>query len=140
MSYTNRFTEVHALLGKIDPDSLQGEQHIGYVNLRDYHRAIVLIEIGDMTGNLIVRIREATTAAGGGAQLIAAKQTAFTAGTDDDTVNVIELRSEELTQDYDWIRVEAITAGGVLDHGVQLFGLITRFAPVSTTAYGTITT
>lgn len=142
MTYTNRFSEAAAYLGGINPASYAAEQNTGYVSLANYHRAVIIIHTGVIGGNLDIDIEEGTDTSGTGAQTFDAggKDITKTATTDNNTVSLIEIRTEEcdVANNYDCINVEVTPgAGGIF--GVEVWGLEPRFAPVATTNVDTIT-
>lgn len=140
--YTERFSEVWSLLGTINPASHTTEQNTGYVSLHQYHRAVVIIHTGVIGGNLDVDIEEATDTSGSSSQSMDSgnKDITLTATTDDNTVSVIEIRTEEMdvTNLRDCVNVEVTPAqAGIF--GVQIWGGVPRYAPVSTTNLDSVT-
>ncbi|MDD5517844.1 MAG: hypothetical protein PHV98_00650 [Candidatus Omnitrophica bacterium] len=141
MEYTQRFTEGAALLAKINPASHTTEQNTGYVSLANYHRAAIIIHAGVLGADLDVDIEEGTTTGGAGAQSFDSGGKDITIhNADDNTVSVIEIRTEEcdVSNGYDCINVEA-TPGGASIFGIQVWGLEPRFKPVPTTGIDSIT-
>ena len=141
--YTERFSEVWSLLADIDPASYTTEQNTGYVCLDRYHRAVVIIHAGVLGTGLDVDLEEGTDTSGTGAASLDSgnKDITLTATTDNNTVSVIEIRTEELdvTNGYDCINVE-VTPGGQGDlFSVQVWGGVPRYAPVSTTNLDSVT-
>jgi len=146
MSYTERFSEVYALLGTINPDDYSGEQNTGYVSLANYHRAVIIIHCGVIAANIDVDIEQATDTAGSNPKSLdsASKDIALTALTDSDTVSVIEIRTEELDVDggFDCINVEATVDEKLQVTSlfyVEIWGAVPRFAAVATTALDSVT-
>jgi hypothetical protein len=141
-TYTNRFSEDWALLATIDPASYTTEQNTGYVSLMNYHRAVVIIHAGVLSGDVDIDLEQGTTTAGAGAKTLDSgnKDITLTATTDNNTVSIIEIRTEEtdVGNGFDCINVEVTpAAAGIL--GVTLWGGVTRFAPVPTTNVDSIT-
>jgi hypothetical protein len=141
MSMTELFSETHALLAQINPASYAAEQNTGYVSLANYHRAVIIIHAGVLGGDLDVDIEEATSTAGTGAQSFDAGGKDVTVhNADDNLVHVIEINADELdiTDGYKCINVEATPGAGSI-FGVQIWGTVPRFAPVSTTGLNGVT-
>ena len=141
--YTERFSEVWSLLEEIHPASHTTEQNTGYVCLDRYHRAVVIIHCGVLGSGLDVDLEQATTTTGTSAKTLDSgnKDITLTATTDNNTVSVIEIRTEELdvANKFDCINVE-VTPGGQGDiFGVQIWGGVPRYAPVATTNLDSVT-
>lgn len=141
--YTARFSEVAALLGRINPASYSTEQNTGYVSLANYHRAVIIIHAGVLGQNVDIDIEQGTDTSGSGAKALAAtaKDINLAATTDNNTVSVIEVRAEELdvANGYDCINVEATPASSSAIFCVEIWGLEPRYAPVSTAALDSVT-
>ena len=142
--YTERFSEVAAYLGGIDPASYTTEQNTGYVSLANYHRAVIIIHAGVLQDTIDVDVEAAqdTAGTGPGSFDAASKDITLTLTTDNDTVSVIEIRTEELdiAGGDDCINLE-MTPGGQNGSifGAQIWGLVPRFAPVATTNLDSVT-
>jgi hypothetical protein len=134
---TERFSEIAALLGKIDPASHSAEKNTGYVDLANYARAVIIIHCGVIGGDVDVDIEEATSSAGAGAQSFdsGGKDVVKTATTDNNTVTVIEINSDELdlADGYHYLNVEATPASAGI-FAVEIWGVAPAYAPVSTAA------
>ncbi len=144
MEYTQRFSEGAAVLAVINPATYTTEQNTGYVSLANYHRAVIIVHAGTLAGNLDVDVEEATSTAGAGAQTFdgSGKDITLTATTDDNTVSIIEIRTEEcdVANNYDCINVELTPAGQASDiFSVLVLGLEPRFKPVPTTLVDSVT-
>lgn len=138
--YTEQFTEVHYPLAYAHPDSYAAGTYTGtWVSLATYHRAVLVLNVGDMAvgATLDVSIRQATTTAGAGAKAITAKSiTQLTqAGGDGDDLVCIELRTEELDvpNAFDCVSVRVVVAGAAVEYSYILYGIIPRFAPTGIT-------
>lgn len=138
--YTARFTEQVAFLDKLDPDSYAAaEYNTGYNLLQRYHRAAVVLIVGDMAqgATLDMDIEQATDTSGTGAKAISGKSiTQLTAaGNDSNKIVVVELRTEELDVDnaFDCVNAEVTVAGAAVEFALLLLGLEPRYPPVPTT-------
>lgn len=135
-SYTERFTEVNELLGRLPPLTYNGGVSTPWMAVNDFHRVIVIVGAGTLTGTLDVSVSQATNIAGAGAKVIAGKAITQLAATADEAICGIELRTEELDVDngFDCIRVNtASSAVNVFE--VIVFGLIPRYAEVGVTEW-----
>ena len=146
MAYTARFSETWYPLAVIHADSLSGEQNSGYVSLANYHRAVILIDVGDMVASatLDCQIEQATTTAGASPKDITGKAiTQLTqAGGDSDQLICIEVTTEELDVDngFDCINVEMTGAAAATEYSVWVLGDCSRYKPVPTTNWEEIVT
>lgn len=143
MSYTERFSETHTILGKINPASYAAEQNTGYVSLANYHRAVIILHAGVLGQNVGFDIEQATDTSGTSAKALdsGSKDVDWTATTDNNAVAVIEIRTEELDVNggFDCINVEATPAGSAAIFSVEIWGAEPRYAPVSTANLDSVT-
>jgi len=142
MTYTERFTEAHVPLVYDYADSIGiSTVDSAWVNLANYHRVILVVNVGDMVqgATLDVSIRQATTVAGAGAKAITGKAiTQLTqAGGDSDSLVSIELQTEELdvTGSFDCVSVRRVIAGAAVEMSFVLYGIVSRYEPVPVTAW-----
>jgi len=140
--YTARFSELFCPLVVMHADSFAvGEHNSGFVALNNYHRAVILVDVGDIvaTGTVSIDIEQATTTAGAGIKAIAGKSiTQLTqAGGDSDDTICIELRTEELDVDggFDCINVEVTVGVAAAELSVWVFGCEPRFPLVPVTGW-----
>jgi hypothetical protein len=140
MPYTERISEVMYPLATYNADALGvGTFNSAYVLLRDYHRAWLVINVGDMGGGgtLDAGIQQATDTAGTGVKAIAGKTiTQLTqAGGDSNSLVCIELQTEELdvSLNFDAVRFYLTVGGAATEVSATLYGAITRFVAVPTT-------
>jgi len=140
-AYTNRFTEVHELVGADADVFAIGVYPQNYVSMANHQRAVIILHVGDMAQGATVDLQvwQATDAAGTGAKVIAGKAiTQLTqAGGDAGSTVIIELRSEELDVNggFAFIGMVLTVAGGDCDIGVVALGGCSNYPPVSTTAW-----
>lgn len=145
MSYTERNSEVLYPLATYNADALGvGTFNSAYVLMRDYHRAWLVINVGEMGGGatLDAGIEQATDVAGAGVKAIAGKTiTQLTqAGGDSDSLVCIELQTEELdvSLNFDAIRFYLTVAGAATEVSAILYGTQSRFEAVPTTNWAEI--
>ena len=128
-AYTQRFTEVHQLIG-FDVDTMQIGTYgiLTYVSMANHQRAIALLHVDDMAAGATVDLAlwQAKDIAGTGAKVIAGKSiTQLTqAGGDGDDSCAIEVRTEEMDVNggYSFISAVLTVAGGTAVIG--LIGLL----------------
>ena len=145
MSYTERFTEDHYPLAVYNADSLGvGTFNSPYVTLQEYHRAILVVNLGDMgqAATFDAGIQQATTVAGGGVKAIAGKAiTQLTqAGGDGDQLVAIELQTEELDVDgrFAFVRFYLTVGGSACEVSAILYGIISRHKAVPVTNWAEV--
>jgi hypothetical protein len=143
--YTARVSELMCPLAVLYPDDRgPGAHTTDWVNLGSYHRAFLVLEVGDMGALATVDcyLQEATDTTGTGAQNIAGKAiTQLTqAGGDASSLVGIELRTEEMdvNNDYDCVRAYITTAVNTVIFSAVLYGVESRFAAVPTTEWAEI--
>ena len=140
--YTARFSELaYPLVAQYSDSFGAGNHDTDYVSLQDYHRAVILINVGDMqaTATLDALLYQGTSTAGAGAKVITGKAiTQLTqAGGDSDTLLCIELQTEELDVDgaFDCIMLRLTVAEAAVECSAWIFGLSPRYPPVPTTTW-----
>jgi len=112
--------------------------------MENYHRAALIINVGDMvaTATLDISIRQASDSAGTGTKAITDKSiTQLTqAGGDGNQILVIELRTEELdiANGFEYIGVRSVVANANVELGWTLLGIVPRYKPVATTNWSEI--
>jgi len=144
-NYTERFSEGHYPLVSYNADSQAiATVNSAWVSLATYHRAVLILNVGDMAqgATLDLSIRQASDGTGTGTKAITGKAiTQLTqAGADGNQMLVIELQAEELDVDgnFENIGIRHIVAGGAVEMAWTLFGIQPRFAPTPTTNWAEI--
>lgn len=142
MDYCERFSEVCDVLAAISPQAANGAvgaHASGYVSLADYHRAFVLLHIGEPGGasTIDVAVTEAQDALGTGAQALAGKAPNQIVAADAGGYVGIEIRTDELdaTNDYDHIQVTVTVGTNTYTYSLYVFGLVPRYPPVGVTDF-----
>ena len=133
--------ERFAILGTIDPDAytegLYGAEtyYSDWVHLDKFRQLATIIKVGAMAAGakLDAKLQEATSAAGAGAQDLDGKEiTQLTqAGSDDDKQAIINLRADELSDGYHYVRLAMTVTTDDVDADATLLG----FDPVYFPAY-----
>lgn len=134
MPYTEKFTEVHQLLGEIVPASHSTEQNTGYKSLANFYRWVVLIHAAAAANDIDVDIEQATDTSSSGAKTYnsGAKDVTVTGTTETTVVIEDTCANFDVAGGFDCLNVEAGPAGARV-FGVTLWGVIPRYAPVATT-------
>jgi len=138
--YTELFSEVHGVLQSIPPQSLNADSDTLYVDMANYHRAVLVLSIGSTSGDVEVELlqcdsdtddtNEKPIGPWGG------DKEAFYPDSGAPALIMIELRSEELDVDggFHYIGVHLDTSdGGGANVSYILYGIAPRFMPVATT-------
>lgn len=141
MAFTERFSEVHALLIAENDILVPGVYDTAWTSMQNYHRGTLILNVVTMGAGatLDVSLRQATTAAGAGAAAIAGK--AFTqltqAGGDADSDCCMELRTEELnvTAGYDFVGIRLTVTVDTVIVSYRYYGRVPRFAAVGVAAW-----
>jgi hypothetical protein len=138
MSFTERFSEVNRVFGGLNADQrAAGNYNTAWSDVSEHHRAAILLNVGPMAAGatLDLIVQEAQDNAGTGVQAIAGKAiTQLTqAGGDQNDFVIIEVRMEELTPGYGFIRAQLTVAVDAVDLGVWVLGTIPRYPPVPLT-------
>ena len=142
--FTERFTETAALLYNLAPISVTNgaEVFTSYVSLANYHRAVIVIHTGVMASGatLDAVVHQATDTSGTSAKHLTASKaiTQLTqAGSDSNKDIAIEVRTEELdvANGFDCIALGYTVGTAATLLSIEIYGLVPRYAAVSTTAW-----
>ena len=146
MSYTAELSELMYPLGFYYADSYGvGTHNTGWVSLQKYHRAWLVLNVGDLQqgATLNCALQQATSSAGAGAKAITSSKTlgakaiaalSQAAGDSDDLV-CIELQTEELDVDnrFYFVRAQVTVTGDAVEFSGILYGCSARFKAVPIT-------
>jgi hypothetical protein len=132
--YTERFSEMVQFLAAIGLGAHVGGNSTAWVHMQNYHRAVALIWVGNAAGTVDGTLYQATDEHGTGAKAVTGKSITQLTATDDNSLVLIELRTEELdvVGGFDWIRLSCESSNVSTIYGAALLGFIPRFKPVST--------
>ena len=136
--YTSKVYEKMAPLAYLHPANRSTAQATGWVSLRDYHRAWVVLNVGVIAAGttLDLSLQQATDTAGTGAKaLVPAKSITQLTDSDDNCLVCIELQTSELDENnsFDCIRAVLTTAVSTAYSSLMVYGVEPRFLPVPTT-------
>jgi hypothetical protein len=135
--YTARFNEMHCPLDELHADVWQPAVYdTGYNSLQLYHRAAVILFVGDIQagGTVDLDIEQATDTGGTGAKAIAGKSiTQLTAADSNCSPVIVNIRTEELDVDggFDCINAELTVANAAAELHLVIFGCEPRYPPVA---------
>lgn len=135
--FTTRFTEQWYPLLDENSDSVGvGTRDSAYVSLANYHRSVLIANIGEIPGasTVNISIRQATSVAGAGVKVIAGKSITQLTTADDNVLVAICLRNEELdvTARFSWVSVRVVVAGAAVEMGWIFLGGVSRFQATPT--------
>lgn len=135
-SFTERFSEVNQFHDGLYPDARAAAVYnTGWISMNVFHRAVCVIRVGEMAqgATFDCLLQEAQDAAGTNAAAIAGKAIAqlTQAGGDGNDTLVIELRSEELTPGYDFVRAQATVGANAVDCDVYILRFVPRYIAVN---------
>jgi len=141
MTYNSKIYErFYPLTYLHSTDKAAGTHNTDWVSLKNYHRAWIVLDVGDMnaTSTLDLAIQQATDTSGTSAKAMdpAKAITQLTAaGSDDDSLVCIELQTEELdvSNSFDCIRAQLTVANANVQASLIVYGVESRFEPVPTT-------
>ena len=140
MGATEAFTEGNRLSAIHPASRTSAEAFAGWVSMRDYYKAVAIIDVGAIAtnGTFDAKLIQATygdAVTATGVKDITGKAITALGDTDDNSIIVIELDSSELDvdNDYDYINLQ-INCGGAAAILCQatLIRYDPRFAPVGT--------
>lgn len=129
-------TERLAVLGTVDPDAYgTGTQGTDWVDMSKFVQVLFAVMVGTLGSSATIdfKVQEAKTAAGGNAQDLTGKSiTQLTeAGTDDDKQALVNVRADELSDDYRYVRGVLTVGVADSDAGVLVLGGDPTYAPAS---------
>ncbi len=124
------FTEGHRLSPIVPASRSAVEANTGFVSMRDYHKAVFIVQTGAIGQNGVVTacIYQATDEFGTGSKVISGKTITALGDTDDNSTCVIELDTSELdvSGGFDCI-LGSISCGGAV--ACLTAGLLIRYQP-----------
>lgn len=134
--YTEEFSEVHQVGAELySANWAIGVHQSAWFDMSIHHRLACVLKVGVIAaaGTVNLILQEAQDNVGTGAAAIAGKAiTQLTqAGGDGNDVCIIELRTEELTPGFDFVRVVMTVAGNTAQADVTCYGITNRYAPVA---------
>lgn len=134
-AYTERFTEVHQHVTALYPaNRAAAVYNTAWADASGHHRFVVELFVGVLAAGATVdlALQEATDDDGANAANIAGKAIAqlTQAGGDGDDTVIIEVRCEELTPGYRYVRGVLTIAGNTAFTCLSAKGVVARYVPV----------
>lgn len=137
-----QFSERNEILTTTPPTDAKaavGAHASDYVDLAEFHRAFILILLGEAASGatIDVTVNEATDTDGSDAQELTAKAPDQIVEGDEGGYVGIELQTEELDVDdgFHCISVTTTVGSDTYHHGVVIFGVDARYPPCGVTGY-----
>ena len=129
-------TEKLAVLGTIDPDAYgTGTQGSDWMDMKMFFQALFALLLGTLGSSATIdfKVQEAKTAAGGDAQDLSGKAISqlTEAGTDSDKQALINVRADELSDGYRYVRGVLTIGVAASDVGLLVLGGDPSFSPAS---------
>lgn len=147
MEATERFSEVVDVLTALAPTAANGTvaaHSTSYVDLADYHRAFILIHLGEAAQGATIdfTVWEAQDTAGTGVKQITSKAPAQVVAADSGGYIGIELQSEELDvqNGFHCIKLIATVGTGTYTYSAYILGTVPRYPPVGSTDFHELVT
>jgi hypothetical protein len=139
--YTERFSEGHRPIAKINPASYSSEQNTARFDMALYARVAIVYIIGAMASTAVLDsdIEQSDAASGGNTKNVSGKSiTQLTqASGDSNKLVCVELSAEELDVDggFHYVNVELTPATAASIVGVLVFGIEPRYKPIGVTEW-----
>lgn len=136
MDTTSKASERFGIVGVINPDAnAAGTLLTGAIDMSRWGRIVAIVQSGDLgtNGTLDFSFTQAPTSGGSYIAISPAKAiTQLTeAGTDSNKEVVLELRADELTEGYRYVKGSFVTATATGDSSAVVLGFDPRFTPVT---------
>jgi hypothetical protein len=123
-------SERAAVAATIDPQTAGASQtkNSDWVDMSKFREAMAIALVGNIDRTVDALIQEAKDSSGTGAQTLSGKSATQLSGTDDNKQVVFNIKSDELSTDYRFIRLQMTTgAGGTTD---DICGVILGMKPI----------
>lgn len=127
-------SEAAAVVATIDPDAYTAAAYSSdYVDMSKFKAIQAVCLVGEMASSSTVtfKLQEATAAAGGSDITGKAATTLTQAGSDSDKQVIINLRADELTEGYRYVKVVMTVTDAASDAGAVILGHYPSNAPAS---------
>ena len=132
-------SEKVAVVGTVDPDALAATtgDATDWVSMVDYQQVMFVVLVGNVvsSGKVDFLVQAAKDSTGGSVATLQSGTLNITQldSTDDDSQVVVNVETEDLSEDFNFVRgVLALTNAGA-DAAVVALGLLPRFAPANDT-------
>jgi hypothetical protein len=132
---TAQFTEEHAIVAAIDPQTLDDGSLVSeWVDMSNYRQVAFIVSVGATDTTVDAKLQYATSDTGAGADDIAGKAvTQLTAAAGDNKQVVIEIAADEMPASSGYCAVVVVAGNGTTGALVSAVGIgtVARYAPVS---------
>lgn len=130
---TSQPSERIAVVGKIDPaNNNNSSVNTDYVDMAKWHEALFIFQLGAVDSTTDCLVRESTTTSDGGGQTLSGKSATQLTSSDDNKVVVINVKAEELSPGYRYLRGRMTVGNGTTNMGSAIaLGVVPRFGPAS---------
>ncbi len=123
-----------AVVGKVSPANHNNSTvNTDYIDMSKFHEAMFILLLGaagSIDSTIDFLVRESTDTSDTGGQTVTGKTITQFAGTDDTKIAIVNVKSEELTTTYRYLRGRATVGNGTTNIiAVVALGLKPRFAP-----------
>jgi len=131
--------ECNNIAALIYPASYSSEQESAWVDMSQYERIVILLNVGDIGTSVNADVEIATDDSGSGLHTLKSIAALTEAGGDDNSFVLIEVRAAEMVNpdgapadNYRYIRLEVTPSGNCL-LGATIIATYPRYIPVATT-------
>jgi hypothetical protein len=126
-------SEQAAVVGKINPaNNNNSTVNTDYVDMSKWHEAMFIFVLGAVDATSDFLVRESTDTADGGGQTLSGKSATQLTATDDNKIVVINVKAEELSSGYRYLRGRMTHGAGTTNLSAAIaLGLNPRFGPAS---------
>lgn len=134
--FTEQLTEALSIAGFIEPQTLNNSNDVTVgVNMKNFQRAIGLINVGANSGSLTARLESSATLGGSYTVITGTTITAITTANKQASV---EIRADQMPEDQPFVRLKIIegntancVCSGLLLGGVSSYSPASQFDPTS---------
>lgn len=122
-----------AVVGTIDPQNGNNStQNTDYVDMSKFAEALFVFQLGAVDNTVDCLVRESTTTSDGGGQTLSGKAATQLTATDDGKQVVINVKAEELSVGYRYLRGRMTVGNGTTNLiSCVALGLMPRHGPAS---------
>ncbi len=122
-----------AVVGKIDPKNGNNTtQNTDYVDMSKFAEVLFIFQLGSVDNTIDCLVRESTNTSDGGGQTLSGKSATQLTGSDDNKIVVIQVKAEELSPGYRYLRGRMTVGNGTTNLiACTVLGLMPRYGPAS---------
>jgi hypothetical protein len=127
-------SERAAVVGKIDPQLVDNNTvNSDYVDMSKFHEAMFIFSVGATDITVDALVRESTNTSDGGGQTLSGKSITQLTASDDNKVAIINVKAEELSTGYRYLRGRMTVGDGTTGAYVSCIalGIKPRYGPSS---------